>query len=145
MIDVKQGVRTAFFNALNGNLTYQATPVPISDEVEVTGNAALYVLIGYQSGVQKNTFDGFASEESLVLDIISKTTDLGAKEPLDQVAGQILAIICPSRPINGLGRQGGIQIINVRLDDDRYLSLSLNASNTMVRRLLTFKMYVSQT
>jgi hypothetical protein len=144
MIDVKQAVRTAFFQALDGNLQYQSVAVPIADGLKPPTEATLYVILGSQSGVPKNTFNGWASEESIDLDIISKTDSRGAKEPLDQVAGQILAIICPAVDRSGIVPQAHVQIINVRLDRDQELALSLNSSNTVTRRLLTFKMYVAQ-
>lgn len=144
MIDVKQCVRTAFFQALTGELSYNTVAVPIVDGLKDPSDATLYVILAGQSGAQKNTFTGWASEESIDLDIISKTDSRGAKEPLDQVAGQILAIICPAVDRSGIVPQPGLQIINVRLDGDRELALSLNSSNTVTRRLLTFKMLVAQ-
>lgn len=145
MIDVKQGVRTAFFQALNGHLTYNAIPVPINDELKAPNSTAnLWVVLASQAGAEHNTFSGWASDETIDLDIVLKTSAQGAKEPLDQVAGQIFQLICPTVQTNGLPPQAGLQFLNVRLLADRYIPLSLNSSNTVIRRILTFKLYVAQ-
>lgn len=145
MIDVKLGVRTAFFQALNGNLTYNSVPVPVSDDIKPFGSTSpIYVILASQSGAEKNTFSGWASDENIDLDIIFKASTQASKQPLDLVAAQILNLICPSVTASGLAPQPGMQFLNVKLQSDRYLSLALNASNTVERRILTFKLYVAQ-
>lgn len=146
MIDVKQPVRTAFFLALNGHLSYNSENVPVSDDMIPSAYAKqkVYVLLSSQTSNPKNTFSGWASEETIDLDIIYKASAYGAKEPLDQVAGQIMAILNPSITVNGLSAQPGVQFLNVIVKADRYLPLSLNQSNTLERRILTYSVYVSQ-
>lgn len=145
MIDVKLGVRKAFYEALNGNLLYNAVQVPVSDDIKPTGNTSpIYVILATQTGAEKNTFSGWASDETIDLDIIFKASTQASKQPLDLVAAMIIEIICPTITTSGLPAQPGMQFLNVKLQSDRYLSLALNASNTVERRILTFKLYVSQ-
>lgn len=145
MIDVKAGIRTAFFTALSGHLSYNSVAVPVSDDMKPINNTAPnYVILATQGGTQKNTFSGWASWETINIDVISKVSITTGKLVLDNIVGQILEIICPSVTRTGIAQQPGLSINNVRLEEDHYLPLSLNASNTVQRRILTFKMYVSQ-
>jgi HK97 gp10 family phage protein len=88
--------------------------------------------------------DQIIKAENIDLDIIFKASTQASKQPLDLVAAQILNLICPSVTASGLAPQPGMQFLNVKLQSDRYLSLALNASNTVERRILTFKLYVAQ-
>jgi hypothetical protein len=146
MIDVAAGVRTAFFQALNGLLTYSGAVVPVSDGSQsIPATTAMYVILGNQSSAQRNTFNGWATDETIDLDIIYKTATQGSRLPLDQVANQILEILLPTINTTALPVQEGLQFLNVVLSTNRYISLALNSSNTVERRILTFKLYVAQT
>lgn len=145
MIDVKQGLRRAYFQALNNYLSYNGVLVPVSDEMTaIASSATLYVVITGQSGSQENTQQTWRSVEQINLDIVSKGAISTSKSPVDEVAGQILSILFPSRTENGLIQQPGIEINEVRLEDDRYLSLSLGNTNSNLRRILTFEQHILQ-
>lgn len=146
MIDVKQPLRTAYYSLLNAALTYNAQPVPVADDVLRLNDAStLYVLLSNQSGSDSSTFQTFDSQETLVLDIVFKAASRANKQAVDNVAGQILALLLPAPGYNNLPGQIGVQFDCVRLTDDRYLTMTLNSSNTVVRRLLTFTHHVRQT
>lgn len=146
MIDVKQPVRRAYYDLLSGVLTYNGSPVPIVDDVKnINDTSTIYVLLSNQSGVDASTFQTFDSEETIVLDIVFKATMRSNKETVDNIAGQILGLVMPAPGINGLTSGPGVQINCVKLKDDRYLTLALNNSNSVVRRLLTFSQHVRQT
>lgn len=149
MIDVKQALRTAYYNLLNGQLSYQAVAVPIGDEMTPFGeDVSLYVIIASQDGSDESTFQSWGSLEHINLDIVSKSGARNSKEPVDQVAGQIFALLFPDplhKNLCGLPEQPGIQINATVFSTDRYIPLSLNSSNTVMRRILTFKQHVLQT
>lgn len=149
MIDTIEALRTAYFKALDGQLTYNGQPVPISDEITPAGDIPdLYVIIASQSTVEENTFQSWGELQSINLDIVNKTTARNSKQPCDRIAGQILSILFPDsndKGKSGLPVQPGIQINSPRLSGSTYLSLSLNSSNTVMRRILTFKQHILQT
>lgn len=146
MIDVKQPLRMAYFDLLSGALTYGGNPVPVSDDAKKLGDAStLYVILSSQSGADSSTFQTFDSDETIVLDIVFKSGARVNKETVDNIAGQILAILIPYPGVSGLSSPPGTQINCVRLKDDRYLTLQLNSSNSVVRRLLTISHHVRQT
>lgn len=146
MIDVKSGLRKAYFDLLSGQLTYNGVQVPVSDDmVGPTAPGSLYVILAAQDGIDAPYFSGFSSWERINIDIISKTTVRASKQPLDMVAAQIFALVCPTPEMHGLADQPGMQINAVRFESDKYLSLTVNSSNTVERRILTFKQFIAQT
>lgn len=147
MIDVKQPLRTAYYQLLNGNLLYNGVGVPVSDDLKKlqdTG-ANAYVLLSNQDGVDAGTFQSWDSDENITLDIVFKATARANKQVVDNIAGQILTLLFPTPGHAALPRQAGVQINCVRLSADRYLTLTLGQAQTMVRRLLTLKQHVRQT
>lgn len=146
MIDVKQPLRTAYYSLLNGALTYNTVNVPVVDDVlRLNDPAQVYVLLSNQSGSDSSTFQTFDSEETMTLDIVFKAGVRANKQVVDNIAGQIMALLLPAPGFNNLPPQIGVQFDCVRLNDDRYITLALNSSNTVVRRLLTFKHHIRQT
>lgn len=146
MIDVKKPVREAYFNLLNGHLTYLGVNVQVTDDVKSLGDpSTMYVILSNQTGASANTFQTFDSTETIALDIVFKATARANKEAVDTVANSILLLVMPSPGITGLISPAGVQINCVTLNDDRYIPLIFNGSNSVVRRILTFKQHVRQT
>lgn len=146
MIDVKQPVRQAYYDLLNGALTFGGNPVPVSDDIKkLADNSTIYVILSNQTGIDSSTFQTFDSEETIVLDIVYKAGARASKEVVDNIAGQICMLVLPAPGINGLTSAPGVQINCVKKSDDRYMTLALNSSNSVVRRLLTFSQHVRQT
>lgn len=146
MIDVKLPVRKAFYDLLSGVLTLNANLIPVMDDAKNLGDPSMtYVLLSSQTGTSANSFQTFDSVETMLLDIVSKAGARTNKETADLVAAQIIPLVITAPGTNGLVPDPSIQINCVELSDDRYLTMALNSSNTVVRRLLTFKMRVRQT
>lgn len=146
MIDVALGVRTAFFQALNNRIVFDGNPVPVGDDIKPgVSSSPVWIVLGSQTGTQRNTFNAWASDETIDIDIVYKTSTQSGKATLDNIAAQILAVIFPTRETTTLPAQAGMQFLNVVLSANRYISLALNASNTVTRRIMTMKLYVAQT
>jgi len=147
MIDVKQPLRKAYYELLNNSLVYNSANVPVSDDLKKLQDAGvnLYVLITTQSGTDAGTMQSWDSEEDISLDIVFKAGARANKQVIDNIAGQILALVLPSPGIDGLARQTGIQVNCVRLADDRNLDMTLGTASAMTRRRLTFRQHVRQT
>lgn len=146
MIDVKKPVRKAYYELLNGALSYGSANVPVSDDVKkLADTTAVYVILSNQTGADAGTMQSFDSDENIVLDIVYKGSSRVNKEIVDDVASQILNLVLPRPGEDGLPQQMGVQINCVRVSGDEYLTMSLNSSNSVVRRLLTFKQHVRQT
>lgn len=146
MIDVKQPVRKAYYDLLNGALSYAGNLVPVSDDIKkMADTSTIYVILSNQTGTDSSTFQTFDSDETIVLDIVYKAGGRASKEAVDNIAGQILGLVLPAPGLTGLISGPGVQINCVKLSDDRYMTLTLNSSNSVIRRLITFKQHIRQT
>lgn len=147
MIDVKQPLRTAYYQLLNGNLIYLTAAIPVGDDLvklQSTG-AQLYVFFSTQSGNDTSTFSSFDSKQTIVIDIVYRGKTRAPKSIVDNIAGQILNLVRPTPSTNGLPAQAGIAINNVQNIQDQTLDLQIDSSTTIRRRLLTFSQDVRQT
>lgn len=144
MRDFNQPLRTALYQLLNGQLTYEATDVPVFDgKVKKGSDNNYYVLIGNTSSIDNSTFGNWSRKMQTIVDIVTKTTDTATTDIADNIAGQVLALLMPDPSSNGLS-QGNFQYLNVFLVADRYLELQLNPTTIMLRRLLTISITANQ-
>jgi hypothetical protein len=143
MIDVKAPLRTAYYSLLNGQLTFNASNVPVSESVEKLADTSdLYVLLTQQNGQSQNTQDSWDSEETMLVDIVARGTRV-SKSTLDNIANQIFTLLFPSH--HGRSLTGtGITVANLRVTDDRYLVFTTTGGKNVQRRLITFTQLVSQ-
>lgn len=144
MIDVKHPLRKAYFDLLDGQLSYNGASVPVGDDV-IDGDPDVYVILASQTGGDNSSFQTFDSEETIDLDIVHKGGSFVNKNVVDNVAGQIFSLVRPSPTSIGLPPQPGVQVNCVRVTGDRYLDLMLNSADSVMRRIVTFTQKVRQT
>lgn len=146
MIDVKLPLRKAYYQLLNGQLSFGGNNVPVYDDVAWLQNTdSLYVLLMNNSSVDRNTQQSFSSEEDIILDIIFTAAARANKETVDIVASQIQNLVCPNPQQNGLPVQAGIWIDNVYKSADNYMDFTLQNAKSVIRRIITFSQLVTQT
>ena len=144
MIDVQAKIREAYYTALNGQLTYDASPVPVvDDKLEDDQNDTLYVVMSTQTAVDDSPFGKFDHETTMLLDIVYCPQDTVSKDVVDNVAQQIFNIILPTPETHGLTATG-VQITNVTVENDSYLSFVLSNSRSVMRRLIRFKQLIHE-
>lgn len=135
-----KAVRMSFFDALNGELTYNSVAVPISD-MKLETDAPVYVLITRQTAtLSPQNYDTFIWETTLTLEIHSVHQDSVTKDIVDEVGEQIEQIIIGTSPQdNGLVQQEGWVIDNVYLSNSSYGGDYLkHGDSNYVIKLLTF-------
>jgi hypothetical protein len=137
MIDFSESLRTAYYQALNGNLTFNATTVPVSDSVEkLADKDNLYVLLMQQTGASENDQAAFRSQETMQLDIVYRGTRV-AKSVVDDIWKQIKTIIFPSVQGNALPPQPGLSVINMRFTDSKYMIFKVTGGLNVTKRMIT--------
>lgn len=145
-MDREKAIRLAYFEALDGNLTYESSQVQVFDnKFEPVANSSTYVLFSNQSSQDQGNFSSFRWTSRITLQIVSKTQSAVSSDVVDDVGEQIEAIIFPGEPkTNGLIQQSGWQIINVSLDSANYTTLELSPTNTVITKLLTFSQTITK-
>lgn len=147
MIDTKKPLRTAYYQLLSGALSDGlGNVVPVGDETTPYPDTLnCYVILSSQHETYLPVASVFDSWHEIVIDIVYKAASRTGKAAVDNIANQIVSLILPQPDIHGLPPQTGIQITNVQKVNDIDLPMLLNNSNTVVRRVLTFKQYIRQT
>lgn len=146
MIDFKYLLRKAYFQTLNGSLTFNSINVPVYDDIMWLGNSDnLYVLMTQNSSTDRSTQQSFSSEEEFQIQIVQLGTKVN-KQVLDNVANQIFSKVLPyPNQLNGLSQQPGVLIDNLYKLSDLYDSFKEANSKNVVRRIITFSQLVTQT
>lgn len=144
MKDINYPVRKAFYTALNGNLSYDGSNVPVSDEqLKDSDSNNFYVILGSQSDRDDSTKTSYDREASITLDIVTKQGQTATKDIADSIANQILTLLFPTTPhVHALPAQTGFQFLNLTLQNSSDIRVSLLTSQNVYRRILTFSLRV---
>lgn len=144
MIDVKQLLRAAYYSLLNGHLVYNGNIIPVSDSVEKLADTSdIYVLLTQQYGTPVLTQQSWNSEETMLLDIVSRGTRV-SKNVTDNIASQIFSLLFPSHSVSSGLVPVGINITSARVTDDRFLVFGQTGGKNVTRRLITITQLVTQ-
>ena len=149
MKDGHKPFRTAIWAALNGNLSADfdgsGNNVPVYDE-NVTDTAPnLYLVLSTQSGTDESNRHSFNTEATQEIQIVHKTGRSVDKRVIDDIANQIFEILWPTPLTDGLVQQAGFQIHTLRKQNDNYLNMQIDSTQTLMRRIITFSARVHQT
>lgn len=132
-------IRTIYFSTLNGNLSHNSVPIPVTDNIAYQGeNDSLYVVFDNQSA--KVNFEGSTNIKSwrttMALIIISKQDFSVSKSILDSVSEQIenLMNIGPDQAY----LENGWLLNSIYLESCIYLEVHLSKSQTVISKVLTF-------
>ena len=146
-MDREKAIRTAYLTALQGNITYDSSPVKIFDQkFEPNANDSNYILISNQSSQDQGNFTSFRWTTTIALQIVSKTQSATSTDVVDDIGQLIEGIIFPGDPsVNGLIQQDGWQILNVSLESVNYSQLQITETNTVISKILSFSQTIIKT
>lgn len=103
MRDHSYQLRKAMFEALDGNLTLNANPVPVVDgKLESLPAEGVFVVFGDQSDSDKSNKNAFVVSTSFDLAIVDKRMATSSRQDVDDVCDQVLQIIKPTTSTTGL-------------------------------------------
>lgn len=140
MRDSKLAIRTAYFTALNGNITLAGFDVPVWDRVP-TRQSYPYVKLSTQTSVflgGKQTC--VRQDTTILLDIVtSYDGEQGGKQDADLIADQCLILLTDTLPI----LIGDLKLVMTQVDSDFDIEES-SASGYIIRRLIRFRNTIQQ-
>lgn len=148
MIDVGLYLRQAYFTTLNGNVIYAAQPVPIVDEkLDIDINETdIYVLMTSQDenaeGIGNKT--QFVNETLIRMQIVNQRSATNTKEVVEEVAGQILNVLFPSRTVWNVSLADPLNLTYARYVSGQYNPLVQTENGFAISKVLTFKNRITQ-
>lgn len=137
-ISREKALRNAYFNVLNGNLSYNSINVPVFDNKVESPNDSLYVLLTDQASSYNGNFARAAWDSLFQIKIISKQYNSVSKDIVDDICQQIEDIISPDTTTIGLQAHTGWQIINVYVNTCNYTELEISSTQTVIQKIVTF-------
>jgi hypothetical protein len=144
MRDPNKIFRDALIQALDGNLTYDGSPVNVFNEQAEPGNNNTYVIISSQSSAQEPNLSGFGHQCMIMMDVITKQYHLVTKDVVDEVSEQITEILFPSVQANGLVSQSGFQINCLAVESMNYMPMRISNTKTIIKKLIRLTAKISQ-
>lgn len=95
MKDPSLSLRTAYYTALNGNITYNSSAVNIYDHIPQT-EVYPYILLGNQTNVDDSDKEDFGTDHTLLVEIVSgysKGYKGGGFTAVDTIGEDVLELI----------------------------------------------------
>jgi len=137
-MELSKAIRTAYFTALNGNVTYNGNDVPLFDAYAVPdGISYPYILLSSQTSNQLRIKRCKRYNASILIDIVTGSTDPIGRSDAEDIAEQIENIINPDTFIDPDLSAYGYQLGNTTREGDNDLS-DKNNIYYIYRKLLTY-------
>lgn len=149
-LDIGQPVRKAFFDAINEQITNPeggVTAIPIVDQ-KLDDNISdhdLYILIGQQSepDPESQVKTHWVGEVDITLTIVNRRKATNSKVLVENIAGQILAILFPEKNSFGITLADPFKLSYVKKTTSEYQFNKLE-SGWEINKQTTFKIRLTQ-
>jgi hypothetical protein len=141
MRDTMQAVEEAVFNLLNGQLSYNAVNIPVSDEKKrLNVSANIFVILSTQQEDDgPETSDTFITNSTIDVEVWMKTDYEVSKSPIHNVSNQIYNLVIPAAyGQNGLTAPSGFQFMNVRRLRAITRTVAISETETITGKIITF-------
>jgi len=145
MRDSKLAIRTAYFNALDGNITLNGRVVPPLDRVPADQKAP-YIKLSTQTSTEGigGKKDCKLQETTILLDIVTAyDSSRGGKQDTDLIADQVLQILAPEDTADLPSLGNDFQLVNTQIESDFDIE-EKNQTVYVYRRLIRFRNQVEQ-
>lgn len=142
MRDCSNNVRVIYVNALNGYLSYNGKDVPVYGQTPFRTTPQNYVVISAITESAANTNNSFGNEVDVVIDIFSEQYRIYDNAVVDNIAGQILAILIPDTGIDGFD-DSYFEVFPMARTSSSYLPLQ-SGDNFVARKLITISNLVNE-
>lgn len=134
--DINTPVRTAIRTALQGNVTYNAAVVNVYSEQNFQ-DEDLFILLTTQTETDESDKTYENKRATIIIDVVHEVSAGVTFDVVDNVAGQIMAIMQPSRTTTIT--IPGLQVLNLKRLSSNTLNIP-NADKNIMRRLLRYEM-----
>jgi hypothetical protein len=140
MKDPIKFIKNAYFTALDGNITYNGSTIPVYDEEADETGGDYYIIISTIVDADLPNKGKFMNEMEVLIDVVSQNNwrvDL-VKQIVDAITGKILDRIIPSIGTTNLIENADFQIVDVRKSASQHVPILDTGTKKIVRRLTRF-------
>lgn len=137
-MELSKAIRTAYYTALNGNVTYNGNDVPLFDAYAVPDGVSYpYILLSSQTSNQLRIKRCKRYNASILIDIVTGSTDPIGRSDAEDIAEQIDNIVSPTSFEDLDLSAYGYQLGNTTREGDNDIS-DKNNIYYVYRKLLTY-------
>jgi hypothetical protein len=140
MKDPVKFIKDAYFNALDGNITYNGSTIPVYDEEADETGGDYYIIISTITDADFPNKGKFMNDVEVLIDVVSQNNwrvDL-VKQIVDSITAKILNEIIPSIGTTSLIEDADFQIVDVRKASTQHVPVIDTGTKKIVRRLTRF-------
>lgn len=137
-MELSKSIRTAYYTALNGNITFNSKVVPVFDAFALPDGVTYpYILLSSQTSNQLRIKRCKRYNATILVDIVTGSTDPIGRSDAEDIAEQIDNIVSPDTFKDLDLSDYDYQIIDTYRDNDTDLS-DKNNIYYIFRKLLTY-------
>lgn len=141
-MDRETSIRKAYYDTLNGNITYNGKTISIVDMLlkDNMKDDIFIVLFGQSSKYNNEGNNKIQSWNSLIeISVIHKQSSSATRDVVDAIGEQIENLISPDTKTTGLLQPSGWQILNPYVDAVDYLKgIESTATQIVLYKSITF-------
>lgn len=140
MKDPVKFIKDAYFNALDGNITYNGSTIPVYDEEADETGGDYYILVSTITDADFPNKTKFMNDVEVLIDVVSQNNfrvDL-VKRIVDAITEKVLNQILPSVGSSSLSDDANFQIVDVRKSGTQHIPIIDTGTKKIVRRLTRF-------
>jgi hypothetical protein len=143
--DPDKAIRTAYKNALDGNLTFNSLPVPVVDEkLHADDRNDVYVMFSTQNANDKPNKTYHATEVNLAVLVVNRRESTVQKSVIDNISDQILQIVLPTLNTHGLTIGSPFKITFVKRDNSNTEGAKLEDGTFIIAKQINFRNRITQ-
>ena len=141
-MELSKAVRTTYFTALDGNITFNSNVVPVFDAYTLPDGVSYpYILLSSQTSNQLSIKRCKRYNASILIDIVTGSTDPMGRSDAEDIADQVDEIINPDTFKDLDLSAYGYQLGNTTRDGDNDLT-DKNNIYYIYRKLLTYNFLI---
>lgn len=141
-MELSKAVRTAYFTALDGQITFNSNVVPVFDAYALPDGVSYpYILLSSQTSNQLNIKRKKRYNTSILIDIVTGSTDPIGRSDAEDIAEQVDSIVNPNDFVDIDLSAYGYQLGNTTRDGDNDLT-DKNNIYYIYRKLLTYNFLI---
>jgi hypothetical protein len=140
MKDPIKFIKSAYYTALDGAITYNGSTIPVYDEEADETGGDYYIVISTIVDADLPNKGKFMNEVEVLIDVVSQNNwrvDL-VKQIVDSITAKVLNVIIPSISTTGLTDNSDFQIVDVRKGSSQHIPILDTGTKKIVRRLTRF-------
>jgi len=141
-MELSKAVRTAYYTALDGNIIFDSAVVPVYDAYALPdGIPYPYILLSSQTSNQLSIKRCKRYNSSILIDIVTGSTDPIGRSDAEDIAEQVEDIVNPDTFVDIDLSSHGYQLGNTTRDGDNDLT-DKNNIYYIYRKLLTYNFLI---